>query len=115
MKTAKKAILFLAVFFASFLLVLVIGAITTPEGQETMPVWVGIALIAIPIPLGVLTMNKVFPTTYEEKIKMQTVKCKLQLVGGLDLAAGLFAPPFVPRNQFHFQRAGKHLRFLQKN
>jgi hypothetical protein len=107
MKTAKKAILFLVVFFASFLLVLVIGAITTPEGQETMPVWVGIALIAIPIPLGVLTMNKVFPATYEEKIKMQTVKCKLQLVGGLDLAAGSICAAVCSPESISFSASGQ--------
>lgn len=107
MKTAKKAILFLVVFFASFFLVLIVGAITTPEGQETMPVWVGIALIAIPIPLGVLTMNKAFPTTHDEKMKMQTVKCKLQLVGGLDLAAGSICSAMCSPEFISFSASGQ--------
>ena len=75
MKAVKRILVFLIVFFASFLLIMIVGVATTPDEQETMPAWVGVALIAIPIPLGILAVNKAVPQTYDEKIKMQTVKC----------------------------------------
>lgn len=50
MKAVKRILVFLIVFFASFLLIMIVGVATTPDEQETMPAWVGVALIAIPIP-----------------------------------------------------------------
>lgn len=107
MKALKRTLLFLVVFFASFLLILIVGVATTPEGQETMPVWVGVALIAIPIPLGILAVNKAVPQTYDEKIRIQTVKCKLQLVGGLDLAAGSICSAVCSPESISFSASGQ--------
>ena len=88
MKTVKRVLLFFVIFFVSFLLVLILGVAVTPEDQENMPVWVGIALVVVPISLGILIVNKAVPVSAEEKVKRETVNCNLQLVGGLDLAAG---------------------------
>ena len=107
MKALKRTLLFLVVFFASFLLILIVGVATTPEGQETMPVWVGVALLTIPIPLGILAVNKAVPQTYDEKIKIQTVKCKLQLVGGLDLAAGSICSAMCSPESISFSASGQ--------
>ena len=107
MKAVKRILVFLIVFFASFLLIMIVGVATTPDEQETMPAWVGVALIAIPIPLGILAVNKAVPQTYDEKIKMQTVKCKLQLVGGLDLATGSICSAVCSPESISFSASGQ--------
>ena len=107
MKTVKRVLLFFVIFFVSFLLVLIIGVAVTPEDQENMPVWVGIALVVVPISLGILIVNKAVPVSAEEKVKRETVNCKLQLVGGLDLAAGSICSAVCSPESISFSASGQ--------
>lgn len=107
MKTVKRVLLFFVIFFVSFLLVLILGVAVTPEDQENMPVWVGIALVVVPISLGILIVNKAVPVSAEEKVKRETVKCKLQLVGGLDLAAGSICSAVCSPESISFSASGQ--------
>lgn len=107
MKTVKRVLLFFVIFFVSFLLVLILGVAVTPEDQENMPVWVGIALVVVPISLGILIVNKAVPVSVEEKVKRETVNCKLQLVGGLDLAAGSICSAMCSPEFISFSASGQ--------
>lgn len=107
MKTVKRVLLFFVIFFVSFLLVLILGVAVTPEDQENMPVWVGIALVVIPISLGILIVNKAVPVSAEEKVKRETVNCNLQLVGGLDLAAGSICSAVCSPESISFSASGQ--------
>lgn len=107
MKTVKRVLLFFVIFFVSFLLVLILGVAVTPEDQENMPVWGGIALVVVPISLGILIVNKAVPVSAEEKVKRETVKCKLQLVGGLDLAAGSICSAVCSPESISFSASGQ--------
>lgn len=107
MKTVKRVLLFFVIFFVSFLLVLILGVAVTPEDQENMPVWVGIALVVVPISLGILIVNKAVPVSAEEKVKRETVNCNLQLVGGLDLAAGSICSAVCSPESISFSASGQ--------
>lgn len=107
MKTVKRVLLFFVIFFVSFLLVLILGVAVTPEDQENMPVWVGIALVVVPISLGILIVNKAVPVSAEEKAKRETVNCNLQLVGGLDLAAGSICSAVCSPESISFSASGQ--------
>lgn len=107
MKTVKRVLLFFVIFFVSFLLVLILGVAVTPEDQENMPVWVGIALVVVPISLGILIVNKAVPVSAEEKVKRETVNCNLQLVGGLDLAAGSICSAMCSPESISFSASGQ--------
>lgn len=107
MKTVKRVLLFFVIFFVSFLLVLSLGVAVTPEDQENMPVWVGIALVVVPISLGILIVNKAVPVSAEEKVKRETVNCNLQLVGGLDLAAGSICSAVCSPESISFSASGQ--------
>lgn len=107
MKTVKRVLLFFVIFFVSFLLVLIIGVAVTPEDQKNMPVWVGIALVVVPISLGILIVNKAVPVSAEEKVKRETVNCKLQLVGGLNLAAGSICSAVCSPEFISFSASGQ--------
>lgn len=107
MKTVKRFLLFFVIFFVSFLLVLILGVAVTPEDQENMPVWVGIALVVVPISLGILIVNKAVPVSAEEKVKRETVNCNLQLVGGLDLAAGSICSAVCSPESISFSASGQ--------
>ena len=107
MKTVKRVLLFFVIFFVSFLLVLILGVAVTPEDQENMPVWVGIALVVVPIPLGILIVNKAVPVSAEEKVKRETVNCNIQLVGGLDLAAGSICSAVCSPESISFSASGQ--------
>lgn len=107
MKTVKRVLLFFVIFFVSFLLVLILGVAVTPEDQENMPVWVGIALVVVPISLGILIVNKAAPVSAEEKVKRETVNCNLQLVGGLDLAAGSICSAVCSPESISFSASGQ--------
>lgn len=107
MKTVKRVLLFFVIFFVSFLLVLILGVAVTPEDQENMPVWVGIAIVVVPISLGILIVNKAVPVSAEEKVKRETVNCNLQLVGGLDLAAGSICSAVCSPESISFSASGQ--------
>lgn len=107
MKTVKRFLLFFVIFFVSFLLVLILGVAVTPEDQENMPVWIGIALVVVPISLGILIVNKAVPVSAEEKVKRETVNCNLQLVGGLDLAAGSICSAVCSPKSISFSASGQ--------
>lgn len=107
MKTVKRVLLFFVIFFVSFLLVLILGVAVTPEDQENMPVWVGIALVVVPISLGILIVNKAVPVSAEEKVKREIVNCNLQLVGGLDLAAGSICSAVCSPESISFSASGQ--------
>lgn len=107
MKTVKRVLLFFVIFFVSFLLVLILGVAVTPEDQENMPVWVGIALVVVPISLGILIVNKAVPVSAEEKVKRETINCNLQLVGGLDLAAGSICSAVCSPGSISFSASGQ--------
>lgn len=107
MKTVKRVLLFFVIFFVSFLLVLILGVAVTPEDQENMPVWVGIAFVVVPISLGILIVNKAVPVSAEEKVKRETVNCNLQLVGGLDLAAGSICSAVCSPESISFSASGQ--------
>ena len=107
MKTVKRVLLFFVIFFVSFLLVLILGVAVTPEDQENMPVWVGIALVVVPISLGLLIVNKAVPVSAGEKVKRETVNCNLQLVGGLDLAAGSICSAMCSPESISFSASGQ--------